>query len=252
MKEWGTTSRWDGLSFRINFPLVQRSATKLSTPNRNTPTISKIFLKLRTVKISVRSIPPLTSTILSVVVDEWTELAAPLADVGVYVNLLENPERFTGYAGPPAHRVWKAIKEENCFGSGIEEMCLEKRIFYRLMSGLQASISTHIARQYLHSSGEWGVNLPLYWNAVGNHQDRVDNLYLAFLFLLRATMKARQVLLHYPYDTGNYTDDKRVKELMTRFFSNQQFSVVSKEYSPVLYGYSQNSALSGDSFSQVS
>lgn len=32
-----------------------------------------------------------------------------------YVDLLLNPERYTGYAGPSAHRVWKAIYEENCF-----------------------------------------------------------------------------------------------------------------------------------------
>lgn len=104
----------------------------------------------------------------------------------VYVDLLANPERFTGYAGPSASRVWKAIYEENCFdlvvpyhdgsappeegesksetlvseaqmgllgvskargelgrlmGSvagprdGGEDMCLEKRVFYRLISG---------------------------------------------------------------------------------------------------------------------
>jgi len=34
---------------------------------------------------------------------------------GVFVNLLENPERFTGYAGASASRVWKSIYEENCF-----------------------------------------------------------------------------------------------------------------------------------------
>ncbi len=49
---------------------------------------------------------------------------------GVYVNLLQNPERFTGYAGPSAHRVWQAMIEENCFG-GINDVCLEKRVFHR-------------------------------------------------------------------------------------------------------------------------
>lgn len=113
---------------------------------------------------------------------------------GLYVDLLANPERFTGYAGPSSSRVWKAIYEENCFtpipfidpstesstgfaplsmGLGVsqnpnamanlgggfgklsgwgagekrlmgslaaprdggEEICLEKRVFYRLISG---------------------------------------------------------------------------------------------------------------------
>lgn len=32
-----------------------------------------------------------------------------------YVDLLLNPERFTGYKGPSAWRVWNSIYEENCF-----------------------------------------------------------------------------------------------------------------------------------------
>lgn len=32
-----------------------------------------------------------------------------------YVDLLRNPERFTGYAGFSAQRVWNNIYKENCF-----------------------------------------------------------------------------------------------------------------------------------------
>ena len=32
-----------------------------------------------------------------------------------YVDLTINPERFTGYSGEAAHRIWRAIYEENCF-----------------------------------------------------------------------------------------------------------------------------------------
>lgn len=34
---------------------------------------------------------------------------------GEYVDLLLNPERYTGYKGPSAHRIWKNIYMENCF-----------------------------------------------------------------------------------------------------------------------------------------
>src|SRR5437588_12432808 len=94
---------------------------------------------------------------------------------GVFVNLLENPERFTGYAGPSASLVWKSIYEENCFNvtpsldssynkiknfspvstskknplglslqdvdaikrniNDNDEICVEKRVYYRLISG---------------------------------------------------------------------------------------------------------------------
>ena len=63
----------------------------------------------------------------------------------VYINLLENRERFTGYSGPLAARIWAAIYNENCFQSLRSDMCLEERVFYRLISGLQTSITTHIA-----------------------------------------------------------------------------------------------------------
>ena len=33
----------------------------------------------------------------------------------MYVDLLLNPERFTGYAGASALRIWSSIYKENCF-----------------------------------------------------------------------------------------------------------------------------------------
>lgn len=32
-----------------------------------------------------------------------------------YVDLLRNPEKFTGYAGFSAQRIWNNIYKENCF-----------------------------------------------------------------------------------------------------------------------------------------
>ncbi len=67
---------------------------------------------------------------------------------GVYVNLLKNPERFTGYSGESAERIWRAIYEENCFAflkdetlfkdslsGNHKDVCIEKQSFYRLISG---------------------------------------------------------------------------------------------------------------------
>ena len=34
---------------------------------------------------------------------------------GEYVDLTLNPERFTGYSGPSASRIWSSIYQENCF-----------------------------------------------------------------------------------------------------------------------------------------
>jgi hypothetical protein len=148
----------------------------------------------------------------------------------VYIDLTENPERFTGYAGPSSGRVWKAIYEENCFDivhhmtegcetcnnimnlgeksnnqlkssslmskaqkpispfahvpinkaelhqfledlaeeadGGMEsndEVCLEKRVYYRLISGLHSSISIHICDEWFdRETGVWVRNVEQY------------------------------------------------------------------------------------------
>ena len=136
-------------------------------------------------------------------------------DGETYVNLLQNPERYTGYSGESAARVWRAIQQENCFG-GEDDTCLEKRVFYRLMSGLQSSISTHIAKSFYYPPpvDKWGTNLPLFLTAVGNHQDRLTNLYFTFLFLVRAAEKAKNLLIIYPIDSGNATDDALAHKLL--------------------------------------
>jgi ERO1-like protein beta len=88
---------------------------------------------------------------------------------GDYVDLTLVPEHYTGYAGQKAHRVWRSIYEENCFGlsdfgviSGkspvgitlpetmnehlddADEQCLEKRVYYKIISGRQNSYSDRI------------------------------------------------------------------------------------------------------------
>lgn len=92
-----------------------------------------------------------------------------------YVDLLKNPERFTGYDGEASAKIWRAIYNENCFttdarGATItefyglsrpfkDEQCLEKRVFYKLISGLHASISTHICRQSFNATTNEWVNI---------------------------------------------------------------------------------------------
>ena len=96
---------------------------------------------------------------------------------------------------------------------------------------MQASISTHIAKRYHYkdsaaasgdlfsapsSEGKWGVNLPLYYNAVGNHPDRLNNMYFAFLFVLRAVVRAGDCLANYPYSTGNSAEDAMVSQIIQK------------------------------------
>jgi Endoplasmic Reticulum Oxidoreductin 1 (ERO1) len=78
-----------------------------------------------------------------------------------YVNLLRNPEGYTGYQG---QKIWKSVYEENCFtvppqsaastaDENEQQQCHAERVFYRLLSGVHTSINTHIAMTYNEGRG---------------------------------------------------------------------------------------------------
>ncbi len=136
-------------------------------------------------------------------------------DAAAYVNLVLNPERYTGYSGEHARRVWGSIYAQPCFtglggglcAAGTAAAHEEVRVFYRLISGLHASISTHIAAEYLlqRRGGDadvWGPNYALFQERVGAHPDRQENMFFLASFVLRAVTKARPALLAADYSTG--------------------------------------------------
>ncbi|CAA0808737.1 Endoplasmic reticulum oxidoreductin-1 [Striga hermonthica] len=139
-----------------------------------------------------------------------------------HVNLQLNPERYTGYTGPSARRIWDAVYSENCQKYSSGEICQEKRVLYKLISGLHSSISIHIASDYLLDEAKnlWGRNLELMYDRVLRYPDRVRNLYFTFMFVLRAVTKAANYLEQAEYDTGNINEDLKVQSLMRQLLDN--------------------------------
>ncbi|RKP34693.1 endoplasmic reticulum oxidoreductin 1, partial [Dimargaris cristalligena] len=167
---------------------------------------------------------------------------------GVYVDLLKNPERFTGYAGQSAQNIWQSIYEENCFdiparlsnlamsekerphfGNSEEEKqkrlaqideCKEKRVFYRVVSGLHASISTHLCYDYFNrTTQEWSPNLECFMNRVGYFPERLQNIYFNYALLLRSILKLNTYLLDNTYCVGNSEEEiwlkSKIQELVS-------------------------------------
>ncbi len=132
-----------------------------------------------------------------------------------FINMQLNPESWTGYAGPSAHRIWSAIYQENCFPGLIDSLCYEERVMFRLISGLHASISAHVAYTFpLDESeleSESAPNLAVYDFKLGNYPDRLENLQFALAVVLRAVNKATPILLNYSYETGNVEEDASVR-----------------------------------------
>lgn len=164
---------------------------------------------------------------------------------GDYVSLVDNPERFTGYSGP---FVWDAIYQENCFSKDVpipqtkvkpdafgifqaandlrhviqanapdndlnmDDECLEKRVFHRIVSGMHTSVTTHICGDYLNQkTGTWGPNLTCYKTRLANHPERISNLYFDYALLLRAVTKLKTYLKNYTFCSGDPAQDLATK-----------------------------------------
>nr|XP_046251547.1 ERO1-like protein alpha [Scatophagus argus]XP_046251562.1 ERO1-like protein alpha [Scatophagus argus] len=168
-----------------------------------------------------------------------------------YVDLLLNPERFTGYRGPEAWQIWNSIYEENCFKpyairrpllpnsvhsssgseakifySWLEGQCVEKRAFYRLISGLHSSINIHLSARYLLDDSwfqkKWGHNVSEFRQrfdselTAGEGPKRLRNLYFLYLIELRALAKALPFFQQPSFRlyTGRPQEDQETKELL--------------------------------------
>ncbi|CAK9781862.1 endoplasmic oxidoreductin [Cutaneotrichosporon oleaginosum] len=169
---------------------------------------------------------------------------------GQYVDLTLNPERYTGYAGGSAHDIWKAIYQENCFGlseasiadakagrgrsvapptfgmgpmggdmqrAGLApaETCEEKKLYYRVISGLHASIATSICANWLdRETGTWYPNLDCFIWRLAKFPERLGNVYFNAVLLLRAV--ARAAPYFHAYDIAITPPSLRLKEHTAR------------------------------------
>lgn len=123
----------------------------------------------------------------------------------VYLDLIANPERFTGYGGNQSFDIWKAIYSENCFpntspmsmssDNDEPESCIEKNLFYRLVSGMHASIAVHLSNDYLFpTTGKFGPNLKVFMEKVGYYNDRLSNIYFNYAIVGQALERLTEYL----------------------------------------------------------
>lgn len=140
-----------------------------------------------------------------------------------YVNLRRNPERYTGYRGEHAARVWGAIYGQQGLWADAAA-APELRVFQRLVSGVHSSISAHLSYDHLQPDGGWGPDLAEFRRRLGSPElrGRVENLYFAYLFVLRAVMKAEPVLRGAAYDTGLPDEDAATVAALDRLFEGRE------------------------------
>lgn len=150
--------------------------------------------------------------------EEWKEPPHPKGWVlgeednenSVYVDLIKNVESFTGYQG---QNIWNTIYHHNCFKGAT---CAEERILNRVVSGMHASISTHLSEHY--EDFEFGYSYPnseMYFEKVGDHPERIQNLYYAQSLLIRGLNLATDYIRTYNFSTGEFLEDVRTHRLVT-------------------------------------
>ncbi|KAK2595653.1 endoplasmic oxidoreductin-1 [Conoideocrella luteorostrata] len=95
-------------------------------------------------------------------------------------------------------------------GYEVDDECLEKRVFYRVMSGMHASISAHLCWDFLNqTTGLWQPNLQCYKDRLHGYSDRISNLYFNYALLTRAVAKLGPYLRssEYTFCTGDPSED---------------------------------------------
>ena len=92
-----------------------------------------------------------------------------------------------------------------------EDECLEKRVFYRVISGMHASISTHLCWDFLNqTTGLWQPNVACYANRLHTHPEYISNLYFNYALVTRAITKLGPYLSdqsQYTFCTGDSDQD---------------------------------------------
>jgi len=185
-----------------------------------------------------------------------------------FVDLLQNPEKFTGYSGE-AHRVWNTIYNEMCFHPETEDktlyltsnsaksMCLEKRAFYKLVSGLHSSIAVHLCSRYLLKEGGsqeeavWGRNFEEFRNrfspSTTNNEgpERLTNIYFLYLVELRALQKVASILQNLDGKGEEFKalleeTLKNIDSFPSHFDESQLFKNETQENQEILKLYKQN------------
>uniref|UniRef100_A0A8C6DX98 Endoplasmic reticulum oxidoreductase 1 beta n=1 Tax=Moschus moschiferus TaxID=68415 RepID=A0A8C6DX98_MOSMO len=144
--------------------------------------------------------------------DHFCELDDERSPAAQYVDLLLNPERYTGYKGSSAWRVWNSIYEENCF---------KPRSVYRPLNPLAPSRETW-------GKPSWGPNMKEFKRRFdpvetkGEGPRRLKNLYFLYLIELRALSKVAPYFERSVVDlyTGNVQEDADTKTLLLNIFQD--------------------------------
>lgn len=175
--------------------------------------------------------------------DEWGSwINLDASDGSEYIDLVHNPEANTGYSGPQAADVWKAIYQENCLPLEENQGCKGASLPRLLFSGLHTSIIIHVATNFYKdpyfssphlAAGLYNTpnisylpNCELFNSKIAPQKEFLQNLRLLSEFVFKAISLSEESFLSdlSVYNSGNdgteREEDAELKaNLMTLFSS---------------------------------
>ncbi len=140
---------------------------------------------------------------------------------GIYVDLLKNPEGYTGYQG---QQIWTAIYKENCFSRGlIEKMCSEEKVFFKIVSGIHSNINLHVCKSFFNFEKNLTYpNTELMKKTFLDYKDRINNLFFLHSLMLNAFFRAEKFISRFQFNTGYAENDLRVKQILADLYSKKE------------------------------
>ena len=166
---------------------------------------------------------------------------------GSYINLLKNPEGYTGYRG--AH-IWSAIFKENCFSDKFYLLCKEDRTFFRIFSGWLSNTNFEIGMNFHDNiNNKSYINVTMLTERLLNEKERVDNFFFLYSLVIKAVNKAKEFLLEYNYESGNKTEDENTIKLINNIFNHsaidlQYLEESFNETTPELHNFMNSQKIS--------
>lgn len=118
----------------------------------------------------------------------------------VYVDLIKNLETFTGYGGRSSNRIWNSIYLNQYFKDSTKSLNTlnkfnEEDLLFKVISGMQSSISTHLSYFYIDPHTKKFVsNLSLFMEKVGFYKERLLNLYFNYALIAESIKKLTDVV----------------------------------------------------------
>ncbi|KAJ1341999.1 hypothetical protein BSLG_003404 [Batrachochytrium salamandrivorans] len=141
---------------------------------------------------------------------DFCQLEDEFTEGGSYVDLVRNPERFTGYSGESAERIWSAIYRR------IASMVPRYTVPFLCISVINGSTKL-LENGYSSIDLRFKLatlsiqNLDCFADRLARYPDRLENLYFLWAIVVRSASKLAPYLSNYPFCEG--TQDERLVKM---------------------------------------